>query len=392
MKKKVLIIFIINIFILTQFICTSFAATQADLDNLRQQQQQAQNEKNQISNQKKNEQSELEKITDELGSLKNEIMQLESELNELDSSISKKEEEITEKEKELKEKEELLKKRLVAMYKSGGISYLDVLLGATSYMDMLASIDALERIAEADTNLINKVSNEKKELEDAKAQLESEKKRVDMVKAEKDAKNVVLKQKQSDKESQISSLNEEEKKKQAEIDSYNEAMARVNRELQEAARKAQEQMNNNGINFDGSFIWPCNNRLVTSTVKRRWGRMHKGIDIGASYENVYASATGYAYNAYDRYGYGTYIMVFHGSGYVSLYGHLSASRVSNGQLVSQGQVIATSGNSGSSTAPHLHFELRQASTVTEFFSKSPLNPLNYLPGGYTLAAGATTES
>ena len=120
--------------------------------------------------------------------------------------------------------------------------------------------------------------------------------------------------------------------------------------------------------------------------------MHKGIDIGASYENVYASATGYAYNAYDRYGYGTYIMVFHGSGYVTLYGHLSASRVSNGQYVTQGQVIAQSGNTGSSTAPHLHFEIRQASSTTEFFSKSPLNPLDYLPGGYTLAAGAATES
>ena len=120
--------------------------------------------------------------------------------------------------------------------------------------------------------------------------------------------------------------------------------------------------------------------------------MHKGIDIGARYENVYASASGYAYNAYDRNGYGTYIMIFHGSGYVSLYGHLSSSHVSNGQYVSQGQVIATSGNSGGSTGAHLHFELRQATSVSQFFSKSPLNPLDYLPGGYTLAAGATTES
>ena len=85
-------------------------------------------------------------------------------------------------------------------------------------------------------------------------------------------------------------------------------------------------------------------------------------------------------------------MVFHGGGYVSLYGHLSSSHVSNGQYVSQGQVIATSGNSGGSTGAHLHFELRQATSVSQFFSKSPLNPLDYLPGGYTLAAGATTES
>ena len=172
----------------------------------------------------------------------------------------------------------------------------------------------------------------------------------------------------------------------------------VNKKLEEAFKKAQEQIKNNnnngsdGLKFNGSFIWPCNNKIVTSTVKKRWGRLHKGIDIGASYESVYASATGYAYNAYDRNGYGVYIMVFHGSGYVTLYGHLSKSHVSDGQLVKQGQVIATSGNSGGSTGAHLHFEIRQATSISQFFSKSPLNPLDYLPGGYKLASGATTES
>lgn len=85
-------------------------------------------------------------------------------------------------------------------------------------------------------------------------------------------------------------------------------------------------------------------------------------------------------------------MVFHGSGYVTLYGHLSVSKVYNGQYVTQGQVIATSGNTGSSTAPHLHFEIRQASSTVEFFSKGPLNPLDYLPGGYTMAPGAANPS
>ena len=119
-------------------------------------------------------------------------------------------------------------------------------------------------------------------------------------------------------------------------------------------------------------------------MKYRWGRWHKGIDIGARYENVYAAASGYAYNDTNPGGYGIYIMIIHGGGYVTLYGHLDSSHISNGQYVSQGQVIATSGNSGGSTGAHLHFEIRKASSRADFFGNNWLNPLDYLPGGYTM--------
>ena len=196
---------------------------------------------------------------------------------------------------------------------------------------------------------------------------------------------------QSKKQSEVDKLSEEEKAKQAEIDSYNSAIERVNNELASAWRSAQSS-GSAGLNFDGSFIWPCDNRIVTSGMKQRWGRWHKGIDIGARWENVYASASGYAYNASNPGGYGTYIMIFHGDGYVTLYGHLSSSHIYSGQYVSQGQVIATSGNSGASTGPHLHFEIRRASSMSDFFSKSPLNPLDYLPGGWTATSGAFATS
>ena len=365
---------------------------------LNSQMQQTAQEKDQIKNQKANEQIELDSINYELINIQNEISELQSKINELNESIEKKQKEIDAKQKDLEEKQELLKKRLVTLYKKGGISYLDVLLGASDYIEMLSSYDALSRIADADTELINKVSSEKEELENAKKELEVQKAEVDSVKSQKEAKNTELSEKQAQKKLKIATLTQEEKEKQDEIDKYNKAMDDVNKKLEEAFKKAQEQIKNNknngsaGLKFDGSFIWPCNNKIVTSTVKKRWGRLHKGIDIGASYESVYASATGYAYYAYDRNGYGVYIMVFHGSGYVTLYGHLSKSHVSDGQLVKQGQVIATSGNSGGSTGAHLHFEIRQATSISQFFSKSPLNPLDYLPGGYKLASGATTES
>ena len=403
MKTKFVAIFMIAIMLIFIMGVTyeAFAASESDKKELQDKINQAKGELSDIQDSKSDAQTELQSLTIKVQDAENELNGLKAQLEEVNSSIKEKEAEIDKEEKEIKEKDELLRERMVAMYKLGDTSYLDVLLASENIFDFLSRYSMIQSIAKYDTNAINELEEKKKNLENDKVELESKKKEVETLKAQQEKKSVELSELKSQKQKEVDSLTAEEKKKQEDIDSYNAAMDRVNKELEEAYRKAQEQIKNNGgsssngsngLKFDGSFIWPCNNKIVTSTVKRRWGRWHKGIDIGASYESVYASASGYAYNAYDRNGYGTYIMVFHGGGYVSLYGHLSSSHVSNGQYVSQGQVIATSGNSGGSTGAHLHFELRQATSVSQFFSKSPLNPLDYLPGGYTLAAGATTES
>ncbi len=398
MRRKLLGIIVIVILFFT-YTLNAYAESEADLksekDDIKNKQNKVNETLNQITSQKAEEKTALDTINDQVTSLNNEILSLQSQLEELNSSIETKQNEINQKEKEIKEKSELLKKRLVAMYKNGGTSYLDVLLGSGSYLDMLSSFDVVEKIANADTQLINQITDQKSEIEKGKKELEEKKAEIDTIKSEKDAKSQTLKAKKVEKQKQIEKLSEEQKSAQAEIEKYNDAMERVNQKLEEIAKKAEEQIKDHnggaGLKFDGTFIWPCNNKIVTSRMKWRWGRQHKGIDIGANYESVYATASGYAYNAYDANGYGYYIMIFHGDNYISLYGHLSQRKVSDGQFVKQGQIIATSGGragaagSGSSQGPHLHFELRRASSVYEFFNKSPLDPLDYLPGGYTIS-------
>lgn len=405
MKKKLLTILsiFITLMIISSLLLNSYAVSQSDKDELQEKINNAKSELNEISSNKDDAEDELESLTNQVTEVQNEIASLKAQLNELNNSIDEKQAEITEKEEEIKRKDDLLKQRMVALYELGDTSYLDVLLSSSSIIDFLSNYSMIQQIVETDTALIDELETIKNSLEEDKENLENDKLKVEELKVAQEVKNAQLKTLQDKKQEEVNQLSEDEKLKQSEIDSYNAAMVKVNQALEEAFRKAQEEMNKNngssgsssgseGIKFDGSFIWPCNNKYVTSTVKQRWGRMHKGIDIAASYESVYASASGYAYNAYDRNGYGTYIMIFHGSGYVTLYGHLSSSHISDGQYVKQGQVIATSGNSGSSQGAHLHFELRQATSVSQFFSKAPLNPLDYLPGGYTLAPGATTES
>jgi len=117
-------------------------------------------------------------------------------------------------------------------------------------------------------------------------------------------------------------------------------------------------------------VWPCSGS-ITSKFGRRWGRMHEGIDIGASVgTNVYATMSGTVIQAGWDGGYGKLVAIRHGNGLVSYYGHNSKILVHVGETVKRGEHIAEVGSTGNSTGPHCHFEIRKNGT--------PVNPLNYL--------------
>lgn len=396
MKNKILTGVAIILLIVCSFNIV-FAATTSELNakknELKNKTNSTKEKLNEVKDEKKDATTELETINKSISDLANEISKLQLQVDELNSSINEKQNEITKKANEIKDKEELLKKRLVAMYKNGGISYLDVLLSSANYIDIMVSYDAVKEITKADTDLINQITEQKETIEKDKKELEVKKAEVDSVKAQKESKNTELTALKKTKQAKVNQLSEDEKKLQSEIDSYNAAMNQVNQQLAEAVRQAQQIINKstggsgtNGLKFDGSFVWPCNNKTVTSRMKWRWGRWHKGIDIGADFENVYASASGiFIGPIYNPGGYGTYVVVVHGNNYVTLYGHLSnGSLIKSGSYVNQGQVIAKSGNTGNGVT-HLHFEIRKASGLSDFFGNNNwLDPLDYLPGGYRI--------
>ena len=118
------------------------------------------------------------------------------------------------------------------------------------------------------------------------------------------------------------------------------------------------------------LIWPVNGP-VTSPFGMRWGRMHEGIDIGVSYGTpIHAAASGRVIYAGWMDGYGNLVAIDHGRGLSTAYGHQSRIAVSNGQTVSQGQVIGYVGCTGHCFGPHLHFEVR--------INGTPVDPMGYL--------------
>lgn len=115
----------------------------------------------------------------------------------------------------------------------------------------------------------------------------------------------------------------------------------------------------------GTFIWPVPNTYnITSYYGYRWGTIHEGIDIsnGVTDEAIVASDGGtVTWAGWDDSGYGYYVVIDHGNGFSTLYGHCNSVYVSQGEYVSQGQTIAGMGNTGYSTGTHLHFEIREGS-------------------------------
>jgi murein DD-endopeptidase MepM/ murein hydrolase activator NlpD len=117
-------------------------------------------------------------------------------------------------------------------------------------------------------------------------------------------------------------------------------------------------------------MWPIRGP-ITSGFGMRWGRMHSGIDIGGPIGMpIHAAKSGTVITSSWMGGYGNAVVISHGGGFSTLYGHQSRIAVHDGQSVSQGETIGYVGSTGNSTGPHLHFETRVNGT--------PQNPRNFL--------------
>jgi murein DD-endopeptidase MepM/ murein hydrolase activator NlpD len=125
--------------------------------------------------------------------------------------------------------------------------------------------------------------------------------------------------------------------------------------------------------YAGTLRWPLDAGIVSSEFGARWGKTHKGVDIAAEVgEPVYAIAPGEViYSGDGLRGYGNVVIVRHDRQRTSLYAHNSELKVNKGEVVAQGALVALLGNTGHSTGPHVHFEIRDGDT--------PVNPRSVLP-------------
>ncbi len=355
---------------------------------------------------------ELENIQGQKDLISADIDSTQAKISELNSEIAELDAKIAEKDKEINDTVKLFCNRMRANYMAGETSILEIFTSSSDMSSFLNRLEMFKRVTENDQELVNKLNKEiaeiekmQKELEDKKSVLQKEKaqleaKRTDLQTAEDDLSETqdTIKAKTEEVNAKLKALTNQTQELQVSVEEYNSEMSRLDNEIKEAIRKAEQSDNSNSnyssggnsgnmdSNVSGSgFAWPLpyDGAYLTSYYGYRDHPLdgsytyHSGIDVsmsGAYGKNIVATKDGTviisSYEGQNGTGYGSYIVIDHGGGYTSLYGHCSELLVSEGQRVSRGQVIARVGSTGWSTGPHLHFEIR--------YNGETVDPLDYV--------------
>ena len=329
-------------------------------------------------------QKKVDEYKGNIDSLKDNIDKLQGQINDIQSNIDKKK-------KEEQEKEEILSGRIRSAYKSNlSNQFLYIMLESKNVGDFISNVSSIKYVVDTDNKLIDDIKKVQGELKGEESQLNE------------------LNSLEEEKQAEINSLSEKERTVLNEINSYEEDNANLkdyinnlinekksvklnsnnsksstsntnntnNASTQESSSSSNSESSETKANSSSGFMRPAPGgvtdpfgpRVHPVTGKRS---VHTGADLGASYGTpILASKSGTVVEAGWNTAYGNMVIIDHGDGTSTLYGHSSRLAVQAGQHVSQGQVIAYVGSTGYSTGPHLHFGI--------MINGEWVNPMNYI--------------
>lgn len=400
------------------------ATTLSDLKEQQKQVEQQQSELNSSISEKTSEintnQSKQSKLLEQIQTLNAEIEKTNNEIAEVTKSIQITNEEIEKLQAsivalqiKIDERNALLEERARAIQAGGTVSYVDVLLGANSFVDFIDRISAVSTLIDADRQIMREQKADQMQLEEEKASLENKKLKLEENQAKLQSLKASLDGQKQQKNQVVAQLEAEQAKLQSEKqllqEEYSEALtisaeleAQISKEQarlaeiarQEALKKAQAAQKSSGGGAvtstgnapavsAGTWTKPANGVLTSGYGWRNIGagnEFHYGVDIAnRSGTPIVAAADGVVSYASALSTYGNVIMVTHsinGQTWTTLYAHLSGYSTSVGQVVSKGQQIGLMGSTGRSTGPHLHFEMHTGTWQGQ--TRNVVNPMGYV--------------
>ena len=377
MKKKLCVSLII-VLIIFSFSFNVFASSLNDLTNkkndLKIEKERTQEELNAIKATISKTMADLQELSEKIIKHETEAQRLKLEIETLKKNIGDADVELRRAQREYKNQKELLENRLIAVYESGETSYLDVLLKSQSLSDFISTYFLISEITSYDNNLLDIIEKDRKKIEGAKDALEIQQRRMQLLQEENNKNITMISNMQVLKNNYMSKLTEEEQALQNQINIYDS-------EMQQIASDILILINLDLEYIGGVMTWPVPGyKTITSPYGYRHhpilnvNRLHTGLDIGAPmWAAEVAANDGIVIQSTYNSSYGNMIMIDHGGGIVTMYGHGIERVASVGDHVKKGDVILKCGSTGMSTGPHLHFEVRVNGVCVD--------PLPYL--GYT---------
>lgn len=362
LKRKSRFAMIVAILLMLTFAVETSLASAATLSQIRNNIKNKQQELNESRAKEKSLGDQVNSLEQQINSKQSDIDELEASISEAQAKLETLEEELAAAEEKVNTQNENLNARLRNMYKNGSVGFIDVLMDSGSFSEFLNNLSLVEKVYTSDQDVLE-------ELQKAYDEIDAKKKEIETLQAELSESKATMEEQKSSLEADKASV--EKKKSEIAADS-----AETQRELDKLEADAQaltSSIRNSGSSSSSSkynggiMAWPvpsCHTvssgyggRIHPTTGKYKF---HGGLDIPGSYGSAIVAANSgkviWAGNRGDSYG--NYVIIDHGGGVSTLYGHSSKVLVSTGQRVSRGQRIANVGSTGRSTGPHCHFEVR----------------------------------
>lgn len=356
----------------------------SERQSLSQKTQQAKNALAAAQKQKAGMQQEIDALDKVVAAASEELNKSREDLEDVSNRLEESQAALEKATAEREQQFEVFGERIKFFYEKGDTGYLDIVLESKSISDMLARMQYVEDIMQYDNKLLDNLKEAEQTIKVKTAEIAEEKAEVEELVKENEAKQQELNKALDEKKAKLQAYESDEKKYQEMIASNEKASQNVERLINqaaaEAAKSAKSSKSSSGgskgssgggtVYTGGKLNWPVPAKAASSSslssgfvnrVSPITGRRehHTGYDIPAPYGSaIVAAESGTVIYSGWMSGYGNTIMISHGGGLVTLYGHNSSLVVSKGQTVSRGQTVAKCGSTGWSTGNHCHFEVR----------------------------------
>jgi len=360
-----------------------------EMDYVEDNKKKVEQDKQYVSTQKTQTAESINLILSQIESVNAELQLVDSQIADTENALIAAGEQLVEAEERIVERDALLDSRMRLMYTNGFVTYTDVLLSSNSFADFLDRMDALRTILGQDKEILAAHQADKALIEEKQADIEKKLGEIRTLYSKKEDYYNKLIDKEKEKEVMIAQFNaqmedlDHRAEELEEISAEQEAVLMKLARAEKAEIEKQNKKKNKVYYSGGKLAMPIKDNYRQSSgfgprthpITGKKGKMHNGLDFAAPAGTaIYAAESGTVIVAQSMSGYGNTVIIDHGNGLWTLYGHIRKGgiKVEKGETVKRGQKIAEVGTTGTSTGNHLHFEVR--------LNEKPVNPVNYLKG------------